>query len=83
MSGKTVGRGNALGRAGGRKPKLEYLQTREIKRLMSDPTIAISQIAERYKFSRTTIYKVAPRSAASVTELQDVSGKNPHRQEVP
>lgn len=27
---------------------------------MSDPTIPVGQIAERYKVSRTTIYKVAP-----------------------
>ncbi|SAL14321.1 resolvase domain-containing protein [Caballeronia cordobensis] len=51
----------ARGRAGGRKPKLDARQIREIKRLMSDPTIPVGQIAERYKVSRTTIYKVAPR----------------------
>ncbi|MFX1695873.1 recombinase family protein [Paraburkholderia sp. A1RO-1] len=50
----------ARGRAGGRKPKLDACQIREIKRLMSDLTIPVSQIAERYKVSRTTIYKVAP-----------------------
>lgn len=33
----------------------------EIKRLTSDPTIPVSQIAERYKVSRTTMYKVAPQ----------------------
>jgi hypothetical protein len=27
---------------------------------MSDSSIPVSQIAERYKVSRTTIYKVAP-----------------------
>ncbi|CAH2900325.1 MAG: Phage integrase, site-specific serine recombinase [uncultured Paraburkholderia sp.] len=50
----------ARGRAGGRKPKLDARQIREIARLMSDPTIPVSQIAERYKVSRTTLYKVAP-----------------------
>lgn len=50
----------ARGRAGGRKPKLDARQILEIKRLMSDPAIPVSQIAERYKVSRTTIYKVAP-----------------------
>lgn len=50
------------GRAGGRKPKLDARQIREIKRLMSDPTIPVRQIAERYRVLRTTIYKVAPRS---------------------
>ncbi len=50
----------ARGRAGGRKPKLDAQQIREIKRLVTDPSISVSQIAERYKVSRTTIYKVAP-----------------------
>ncbi|MGN2623428.1 recombinase family protein [Stutzerimonas balearica] len=50
----------ARGRAGGRKPKLDSHQVREIKRLISDHNIPVSQIAKRYKVSRTTIYKVAP-----------------------
>lgn len=50
----------ARGRSGGRKPKLGERQIREIKRLMSDPTIPVGQIEARYKVSRTTIYKVAP-----------------------
>lgn len=50
----------ARGRAGGRKPKLDEKQIREIKRLITDPSISISQIADRYKVSRTTIYKIAP-----------------------
>ena len=50
----------ARGRAGGRKPKLDDKQVREIRRLMTDPTISVSQIAKSYKVSRTTIYKVAP-----------------------
>lgn len=71
----------ARGRAGGRKPKLDARQIKEIKRLMSDPTIPVSQIAERYKVSRTTIYKVAPRSNAPATETQTgASGKKSHRQ---
>ncbi len=71
----------ARGRAGGRKPKLDARQIREIKRLMSDPTIPGSQIAERYKVSRATIYKVAPRSNAPATETQTgASGKKSHRQ---
>ncbi len=60
----------ARGRSGGRKPKLDARQVREIRRLMSDPTIPVSQIAERYKVSRTTIYKVAPRSAEPVAKHQ-------------
>lgn len=74
----------ARGRAGGRKPKLDTRQIREIKRLMSDPTIPVSQIAKRYKVSRTTIYKVAPRGAATVAQpLSGASGKKSLRQDVP
>src|SRR5690606_37679639 len=72
----------ARGRAGGRKPKLDTRQIREIKRLMSDPTIPVSQIAERYKVSRTTIYKVAPRSPAFAADTQaDGRGAEPHRRD--
>lgn len=74
----------ARGRVGGRKPKLDARQIREIKRLMSDPTIPVGQIAERYKVSRTTIYKVAPRSGVSADEPQpDANGKALHRQDAP
>ncbi len=72
----------ARGRAGGRRPKLDKQQIREIKRLMSDLTIPVSQIAQRYKVSRTTIYKVAPRSAVQASEAQsDANGKKSQRQE--
>lgn len=72
----------ARGRSGGRKPKLDARQIREINRLMSDPTIPVGQIAERYKVSRTTIYKVASRSAVPASEPQsDASGKKSHRQD--
>jgi DNA invertase Pin-like site-specific DNA recombinase len=60
----------ARGRAGGRKPKLDARQIREIRRLMSDPTIPVSQIADRYKVSRTTIYKVSPRVALPRVDSQ-------------
>ena len=60
----------ARGRVGGRKPKLDARQIREIKRLVSDPTIPVGQIAERYKVSRTTIYKVAPRGDVSTQQEQ-------------
>jgi DNA invertase Pin-like site-specific DNA recombinase len=73
----------ARGRAGGRKPKLDARQIREIKSLMSDPTIPVGQIAERYNVSRTTIYKVAPRSDVTASEPQsDASKKMSHRQDV-
>lgn len=65
----------ARGRSGGRRPKLTPQQIKEIKRLMTDPTIPVSQIAERYKVSRTTIYKVAPRRESEVVEAQPVKKK--------
>jgi len=65
----------ARGRSGGRRPKLTPQQVKEIKRLMSDPTIPVSQIAERYNVSRTTIYKVAPRREPGVVEAQPVKKK--------
>ncbi|MEM5330850.1 recombinase family protein [Paraburkholderia sp. JHI2823] len=54
-----VWRRHALGAGpgGGGKPKSDAERTREIKRLMSDPTIPVSQIVERYNVSRTTICK--------------------------
>lgn len=65
----------ARGRSGGRRPKLTPQQIKEIKRLMTDPTIPVSQIAERYNVSRTTIYKVAPRREPGVVEAQPVKKK--------
>lgn len=74
----------ARGRAGGRKPKLDIRQIREIKRLMSDPTIPVSQIAQRYKVSRTTIYKVAPRNQAPAVGTQaDASEAASYRADAP
>lgn len=60
----------ARGRLGGRRPKLTPLQIKEIQRLMSDATIPVRQIAERYNVSRTTIYKVAPRRESEVVDAQ-------------
>jgi transposase len=42
---------------------------------MIDPTIPISQVAERYNVSRTTIYKVAPRQGPEMVETQPVKKK--------
>ena len=57
----------ARGRAGGRKPKLDDQQVREIKALLRDPDIKVAEVARRYGVSRTTLYKhvgaVAPRGA--------------------
>lgn len=55
----------ARGRSGGRKPKLGEKQVREIKVLLRDANIQVSEVARRYGVSRTTLYKyvgiVAPR----------------------
>ncbi|MBQ0218840.1 recombinase family protein [Alcaligenes faecalis] len=47
----------ARGRAGGRKPKLDDQQVREIKALLRDPDMRVADVARRYGVSRTTIYK--------------------------
>ena len=47
----------ARGRAGGRKPKLDDQQRREIKALLLDPDIQVTDVARRYGVSRTTLYK--------------------------
>lgn len=56
----------ARGRAGGRKPKLDDQQVREIKALLRDPGIQVADVARRYGVSRTTLYKhvgvIAPRT---------------------
>lgn len=47
----------ARGRVGGRKPKLNEKQIREIKTLLTDPVAQVQDIAKRYGVSRTTLYK--------------------------
>ena len=47
----------ARGRAGGRRPKLNEKQVREIKALLRDPDIHVADVAKRYGVSRTTLYK--------------------------
>jgi len=47
----------ARGRSGGRKPKLDDQQVREIKALLRDPDIKVAEVARRYGVSRTTLYK--------------------------
>jgi DNA invertase Pin-like site-specific DNA recombinase len=55
QAGLTAAR--ARGRAGGRKPKLDDKQVREIKALLRDPGIQVADVARRYGVSRTTVYK--------------------------
>jgi DNA invertase Pin-like site-specific DNA recombinase len=47
----------ARGRSGGRKPKLDEKQVGQIKVLLRDPDIQVSEVARRYGISRTTLYK--------------------------
>ena len=47
----------ARGRKGGRKPALNERQVREIRALLADPQIEVSEVARRYGVSRTTLYK--------------------------
>lgn len=49
----------ARGRVGGRKPKLDEKQVREIKALLRDPGMQVTDVARRYGVSRTTLYKYA------------------------
>jgi len=47
----------ARGRKGGRKPSLDERQTREIKALLRDPQIHVTDVARRYGISRSTLYR--------------------------
>lgn len=47
----------ARGRVGGRKAKLNEKQKNEIRALLRDPSIVVSDVAKRYGISRTTLYK--------------------------
>lgn len=57
QAGLAAARARARGRAGGRKPKLDDQQVREIKALLRDPDIKVAEVARRYGVSRTTLYK--------------------------
>lgn len=45
------------GRVGGRKPKLDAKQIRQIKTLLQDRNTSVTELAKDYGVSRTTIYK--------------------------
>lgn len=51
------------GKVGGRPPKLNSKQVKEIRHMIKNPDIPITQIAERYSVSRATIYKVVDKKA--------------------
>lgn len=57
QAGLAAARARARGRAGGRKPKLDDQQVREIKALLRDPDMQVADVARRYGVSRTTLYK--------------------------
>ncbi|WP_176317937.1 recombinase family protein [Burkholderia vietnamiensis] len=47
----------ARGRKGGRAPKLGAKQIREIRALLRDPDVRVTDVAQRYGVSRATLYK--------------------------
>ena len=47
----------ARGRKGGRKPKLTAKAMREVKVLLRDPDVTVTDVAERFGVARTTIYR--------------------------
>lgn len=49
--------GRARGRMGGRPPALNSRQLREARLLLTDPNATVTEVAERYEVSRTTLYK--------------------------
>ncbi len=49
----------ARGRKGGRKLALDEKQIREVKALMRDLSVNITNAAQRYQVSRTTLFKYA------------------------
>jgi DNA invertase Pin-like site-specific DNA recombinase len=50
-------RTKARGRKGGRKPALTEKAVKEIKQLLKNPDIEVTEVARRYEVSRATIYK--------------------------
>lgn len=47
----------ARGRKGGRPPKLDEQQKKEIRALLRDPDITVNEVAKRYGVSRATLYR--------------------------
>lgn len=57
----------AQGRRAGPKEILSRSALQQIRRLKSDPTISLKQIAAQYKVNRSTIYRALKRSAGYQT----------------
>lgn len=53
----------ARGRKGGRKPALTDRAVNEIKQLLKNPNIEVTEVAKRYGVSRATIYKYLKRTS--------------------
>lgn len=49
---------------------------------MTDPSIPVTQIARSYEVSRTTLYKVAPRSSAATGSNQTAANATMSREDV-
>lgn len=47
----------ARGRKGGRKPKLNNKQVAQARKMLDDPTVSITYVAERMGVTRATIYR--------------------------
>jgi DNA invertase Pin-like site-specific DNA recombinase len=56
-----VAAARARGRHGGRKKKLTTKEMREIRALMKDPEITRTEIAQRFKIGRSTLYEYINR----------------------
>jgi DNA invertase Pin-like site-specific DNA recombinase len=55
----------ARGRKGGRPPKLDPKQIREIRALLRDPEVRVSDVARRYNVSRSTLYSAVGSVASA------------------
>lgn len=53
----------ARGRKGGRRQRLDEQQVRQIRALLRDPNISVSEVAASYGVSRGTIYNCRTKSA--------------------
>ena len=47
----------ARGRMGGRKPSLDAKQVREVRAVLKDPDVRVTDVAKRHGVSRATVYK--------------------------
>lgn len=61
----------ARGRKGGRKPALDAQQIKEIKVLLKDPDILVSEVAKRYGVSRATLYRSIQKSAKLLSSTRE------------